>query len=136
MIHGHGDTTQQHAAEFVGWLRGQVFGNGLEGQFLARLQKCFLHRYGPGTFAFAEPSPAKGALQDLIDEWHLSNPYIYALLQSKNIQKDRFPSLNYKFCESILWSCAQVLLLVFRMAINYRRACALWLKVLWPRTCG
>ena len=60
--------------------------------------------------------PQKATLQDLINEWHLSDPYVCVFLQPHSLicgQIDRFPSLDCKFCEPIYWSRAEVLLPIF-----------------------
>ena len=62
------------------------------------------------------------SLQELIDEWHQNASYVYVFFHPNNliyVQIDRFPNLDYVFCESIYWNRIEMLILIFDEAQGF-----------------
>lgn len=108
----HGDT-QQDAAEFAGWFRAQILGHCHEGQISAGWQKFFLHSTEDQSTVLAPlllqcREPQKAFLQELIDEWHQSDPYVCG-----------FPNSDCKFYKPIFWNRIKVLIPLYDEAQGF-----------------
>ena len=121
----HDVPSQQDAAEFAGWFRGQLFDQHQLGSLTAGWQKRLMHSIedqGKVLIPIFLNCSQKSSLQDLIDNWHLNDPFVYAFVQANDmicIQVNRFPSLDSKFCEPIYGSRIEVLVPIFDAAQGF-----------------
>ena len=99
----HDVHSQQDAAEFAGWLRGQLFEQFQIGSLQAGWQKRLMHSIedqGKVLVPILLSCSQKSNLQDLIDDWHLNDPFVCAFVQANDItyiQVNRFPILITNF---------------------------------------
>ena len=121
----HDVLSQQDAAEFAGWLRGQLFDQHQLGSLQAGWQKRLLHLvedHGKVLAPILLSCSQKSSLQDLIDDWRLNDPFVCIFVQTNDmicIQVNRFPSLDSKFCEPIYGSRTEVLVPIFDAAQGF-----------------